>query len=71
MIWSQSRDIRVMNFPEVIVYEIYRNQGYLYVRENKYDGKVDVVRLVSSASSGSELVVSVGKSDTKNLADVE
>lgn len=71
MIWSQSRDIYVRNYPEFLIYEIFRNGGSLYVRENKSTGYVDVVRLVGSASSGKELVVPVGKSDTKNLADIE
>lgn len=31
LIWVQSRDIRVLNYPKTIVYEIYTNKGYLKV----------------------------------------
>jgi hypothetical protein len=71
MIWSQSRDIYVRNYPEFLVYEIFRNGGSLYVRENKSTGFVDVVTVARSAGSGEELVVPVGKSHTKSLTDVE
>jgi len=44
LIWRQSRDISVYNYPGHIIYEIYTNQGYMYVSEEKDSKKVDVVR---------------------------
>jgi len=32
MMWSHERQINVMNFPKAIVYEIYNNDGYTYVK---------------------------------------
>lgn len=32
MLWSHERQINVMNFPKAIVYEIYNNDGYTYVK---------------------------------------
>ena len=43
-LWTQSRDMRVYNYSGHIVYEIFTNQGYMYVRENKDTNKIDVVR---------------------------
>ena len=41
MIWSQSRDIRVVNYEKHTVYEIYTNQGYLYVSHSKSKPEVE------------------------------
>jgi hypothetical protein len=35
LIWSQSRDIRVLNYPGTMVYEIYTNGGYLRIGVDK------------------------------------
>lgn len=32
MLWSHERQINVLNFPKAIVYEIYNNDGYTYVK---------------------------------------
>jgi hypothetical protein len=32
MMWSHERQINVLNFPKAIVYEIYNNDGYTYVK---------------------------------------
>lgn len=40
-IWSQSRDIRVVNYPGVMVYEIYTNKGKLYIGHDKTTDKVE------------------------------
>lgn len=42
-IWSQSRDIRVVNYPGVIVYEIFTNQGYLYIGHDKNTDKIEKI----------------------------
>ena len=41
MIWSQSRDIRVVNYEKNIVYEIYTNQGYLYISQSKSKPEIE------------------------------
>ena len=43
LIWRQSRDISVWNYSQAIVYEIYTNQGTLFIRQNKDNGSVDVL----------------------------
>lgn len=35
LIWSQSRDIRVCNYPKAMVYEIWTNQGFLRIGHDK------------------------------------
>ena len=35
LIWRQSRDISVLNYPKHFVYEIYTNQGYLRIVQCK------------------------------------
>lgn len=35
LLWRQSREISVMNYPNHLVYEIYTNQGYFYVAHDK------------------------------------
>jgi hypothetical protein len=44
LVWRQSRDMSVLNYPGHIVYEIYTNHGYIYVSENKTNHKIDVVK---------------------------
>lgn len=46
MIWSHSRDMRVLNYPEAIVYEIYTADGYLYMKycKKKNEYTVDKIR---------------------------
>jgi hypothetical protein len=41
MIWAQNRDIRVVNYEKHIVYEIYNNQGYLYISQSKSEPVVE------------------------------
>lgn len=53
LIWSQSRDIRVLNYPNVMVYEIYTNAGYLKIGQDKLTNqlyKVDELPLCNSNS---------------------
>ena len=53
LIWSQSRDIRVLNYPNVMVYEIYTNNGYLKIGQEKGTNqlyKVDELPLCSFSS---------------------
>jgi len=46
MIWSHSRDMRVLNYPEAIIYEIYTAEGYLYMKycKKKNEYSVDKIR---------------------------
>jgi hypothetical protein len=44
LIWRQSRDISVMNYPKHIVYEIYTHHGYFYVSEDKDTKTFQVLR---------------------------
>lgn len=43
MIWRQSRDISVMNYPNYIVYEIFTNQGFIHISHNKTTDKVELL----------------------------
>jgi hypothetical protein len=54
-IWRQSRDISVMNYPNHLVYEIYTNQGYFYVAQDKKTEKIEVVNLQTMNLEGYKL----------------
>lgn len=41
LIWTQSRDIRVLNYPSHYVYEIWTNQGYLTLAHNKETDRIE------------------------------
>lgn len=41
LIWTQSRDIRVLNYPSHYVYEIWTNQGYLTLSHSKETDTVE------------------------------
>ena len=43
LIWKQSRDISVLNYPQYMVYEIYTNQGFLYISHNKDNDKLELL----------------------------
>jgi hypothetical protein len=34
-IWRQTRDMTVINYPKVIVYELFTADGYVYVKHDK------------------------------------
>jgi hypothetical protein len=40
LIWSQSRDIRVLNYPHAMVYEIWTNQGLLKIGHCKESNSI-------------------------------
>jgi len=43
MMWSQTRDMNVLNYPKAIVYEIYTNNcGYTYIKYCKETQKTTV-----------------------------
>ena len=42
MLWSQSREIDVLNFNRAMVYQIYTTNGYLYVTVDKTTGLAQV-----------------------------
>ena len=46
MIWRQTRDITVINYPKAIVYELYTAEGYVYVLHDKKKNEfvVDKIR---------------------------
>lgn len=50
LIWRQSRDISVLNYPNHVVYEIYTNQGYFYVAQDKITDKIEVVNGLAERS---------------------
>jgi len=54
MIWRQSREISVYNHEHAIVYEIYTNQGYLCVSQNKTNGKVEAFNGLALGSPNDE-----------------
>lgn len=43
LIWRQTRDISVYNYPKTMVYEITTNQGYIYLLQDKDNNKVEAV----------------------------
>jgi len=43
LVWRQSRDMSVLNYPGHIVFEIYTNHGYIYVSQNKSTQKIEVI----------------------------
>lgn len=52
LVWRQSRDMSVMNYPSHIVYEIYTNQGYFYVSQDKTNDKLEVLNGLSISDKG-------------------
>lgn len=42
-IWTQSREIRVINYPQFMLYEIYTNHGFLNIAHNKTTNTVQIV----------------------------
>jgi len=54
MVWRQSRDISVYNYEKAIVYEIYTNQGYLCVSQNKTDGKLEAFNGLALSAKNDE-----------------
>lgn len=41
LIWSHTRDMRVLNYPEVMVYEIYTNKGNIFIGHNKTNDTIE------------------------------
>lgn len=44
MLWSQSREMRVMNYSNHMVYQLYTNHGYIYVTHEKSSDRFTVSR---------------------------
>ena len=42
MLWSQNREIQVLNYKQAIVYQIYTANGYLYLTVDKTTGLAQV-----------------------------
>jgi hypothetical protein len=55
LIWTQSRDIRVLNYPRAMVYEIWTNQGYLRIGHDKETNAVFKVDECIGSKLGSEI----------------
>lgn len=55
LVWSQSRDMRVLNYSNHLVYEIFTNHGYIYVSHDKSTGKLEVVNGLSLGIQVSEV----------------
>ena len=51
VIWRQTRDITVINYPKAIVYELYTAEGYVYVLHDKKKNEfvVDKIRRCPAA----------------------
>ncbi len=47
LIWRQSRDMSVMNYPGYTLYEIYTSKGYFYVVKNKETQSLEVLNGLS------------------------
>lgn len=45
VIWRQTRDMTVINYPKVIVYELYTANGYVYVKHDKEKNEFAVERI--------------------------
>ena len=54
MVWSQTRDMRVINYSNHLVYEIFTNHGYLYVVHNKTTQQIDIVNGISMVTEASK-----------------
>ena len=44
LVWKQSREIEVLNYSRAVVYQIYTNQGYLYVCHDKDTDRFTVLK---------------------------
>ena len=42
LVWKQSREMSVLNYPNHLLYEIYTNQGYFYVAHDKIKDTFEV-----------------------------
>ena len=42
LIWSQPREITVLNYTNHLVYQIYTNHGYISIAHNKTNDKIDI-----------------------------
>lgn len=43
LVWKQSREMSVLNYPNHLLYEIYTNQGYFYVAQDKKDDTFQIM----------------------------
>lgn len=43
LVWRQSRDISVYNYSKTMVYEIFTNQGYLYLIQDKEKDTIEAI----------------------------
>ena len=43
LLWSQSREITVMNYPKHTVYAIFTNHGFIYVCNDKEKKTVHII----------------------------
>ena len=41
LMWHQTRDMTVMNYPGHVVYQIYTNQGFVHVCQNKTTNQIE------------------------------
>lgn len=54
VVWSQTRDMRVLNYSNHLVYEIFTNHGYIYVVHNKTTQQVEVQHGISFCDESSK-----------------
>lgn len=65
LIWSQSRDIRILNYPRHFVYEIWTNQGYMKICHDKDTNHIQRIdELLHDGSSMEAAVFSKEQSET-------
>lgn len=43
LIWRQSREMYVLNYPNHVVFEVYTNKGYLYFIQDKTTDAIEVI----------------------------
>lgn len=41
LLWSQTREIRYLNYPKHLAWEIWTNNGYIYLVQDKITKKIE------------------------------
>jgi hypothetical protein len=70
LIWKQSRDINVLNYPNYMVYEIYTNNGFLHFIQEKEGGKIECSKMSSINRNESVQTVWRGE-DAQNVSQTK
>lgn len=70
LVWRQSRDMSVLNYPGHVVFEIYTNHGYIYVSQDKTSHKIEVIDGVAQCSKNVEFSKSSKEQSKEVLVSV-